>query len=193
VAAASSCKKQVIGIDGGLPWSIPKDRELFKSLTREKILIIGRRTLEECPSLVHVKHTSHCIIVSKSMRNLDDYKTKHVNCELKIVRSFPEALHCARNLATETSKDNNNSLQCWVGGGQSLFEKALRHPSAAEIHLSWVQLEMDISSNNEYARFPAKYRWDHKFKPFSEKLYPGNPKTPSFVYSIYKLQKQMDS
>lgn len=189
VAAVSKCKNRVIGVNGGLPWKIPQDVERFKSLTGERILIVGRRTFEECPSLAHVNHTKYCIVISKSMKNFDDFQVETLqSCELKIAGSLTEALHLARTLVKD--KDGHTtSLQCWIGGGEKVFEEALRHPSAAEIHLSWVDVEIDITSSEDFSRFPAKYRWDNKFKIFSEKEYPGTSTAPRFTYTIYKPQR----
>lgn len=43
VAAA---KNGVIGVNNGLPWSIPEDMKFFKDTTKGKSLIMGRKTFE---------------------------------------------------------------------------------------------------------------------------------------------------
>jgi len=243
----------IIGVNGKLPWeSLPSDRKNFERLTRNRILIIGRRTLlnERQGNLDHVRHAKHCIVVSKSITSLDkdpriirtssnnllDDKDMHF---LKLARSLDEALDLARDLSAEvdgknddeknpvsrtentdnvTSENGNNdddnyndndikpfptllsssdNIQCWVAGGERLYEEALKHKSALELHLSAVDVEIDLTSTavKHVARFPAKYRWDHNYEHISETCLPfvsaaaekKDTKTePSFVYHIYK-------
>ena len=214
IVAAMAKKSRVIGINGKLPWNLPQDRALFKRLTANKILVIGRRTLEEEPSLCHIAHAAHSIIVSTTLTSVDDVINRTTTCEddssklqqsssssspfaIHIVRSFPEALDLARTLeessallSSTTNKASTTSRQdeinCWVAGGERLYEEALLHPSAKALHLTIVDVDIDVSATTtttttttcssssptnctitEYARFPAKYRWDHIFRETS--------------------------
>ena len=40
-------RNRIIGVNGGLPWSLPEDRKNFKALTTGKVLVVGRKTYEE--------------------------------------------------------------------------------------------------------------------------------------------------
>jgi hypothetical protein len=116
---------------------------------------------------------------------------------LKIARSFNEALHIAREIAssdidnkleaketlpTASPGDSNDgdipagtsNLQCWVVGGERLYAEALNHESASELHLSAVDKEIDWSaaSVERIARFPAKYRWDSNYQKIFETTFP---------------------
>ena len=236
----------IIGVNGTLPWeSLPSDRKIFERLTRNRILIIGRRTLlnERQGNLDHVRHAKHCIVVSKSISSLDKDpritnnklldKDIHI---LKLARSLDEALDLARDILAEVdgknddeknpesrtqindhvaSENENNgngndskpmipslssssdNIQCWVAGGERLYEEALKHKSALELHLSVVDVEIDLTSIavKHVARFPAKYRWDHNYEHISETRPPFvaaaeanqvSKTEPSFVYHIYK-------
>jgi hypothetical protein len=53
------------------------------------------------------------------------------------------------------------------------FEETLKHKSAAELHLSVANVNVDISSilMEKVARFPAKYRWDHSFELISSTVF----------------------
>src|SRR5210317_2225901 len=65
VAAVS--KNGVIGVNGSLPsWNIPQDRNHFVNLTRNKILIVGRKTFSEDKSGNHINHVRVCIVISKT-------------------------------------------------------------------------------------------------------------------------------
>lgn len=50
IAAQSS--NRVIGIHNNLPWSIPEDLSYFKEKTKEKIIIMGRKTFESLPKML---------------------------------------------------------------------------------------------------------------------------------------------
>ena len=39
----------VIGVDGGLPWHLPEDLQLFRDLTMGATVVMGRRTWESLP------------------------------------------------------------------------------------------------------------------------------------------------
>ena len=62
-------------------------------------------------------------------------------------------------------------IPTWIGGGQLIYEKAIRHKDASEIQLTTVHSktydDVVISGDNPVAFFPAKYRWDNTFKEVS--------------------------
>ena len=239
----------IIGINGKLPWgSLPKDRKIFEDLTRDNIIVVGRKTLlnERDGNLDHVKHARHCIVVSNSISNLDDdprfTRNQHDGKDdsefLKLARSLDEALDLARGLAAATagkksdtseipddeslqecvndldstvcntkysmesnplSLPSSSSIQCWVAGGGQLYEESLQHPSALELHLSVVDVEIDLTKNGvkRVSMFPAKDLWANEYALTSTMSFPPEPETeagrydhdsrkPSFAYNIYK-------
>ena len=115
-----SCSDGIIGINGKLPWDhLPTDRKIFEDLTRNRILVLGRKTLldEQDGSLDHVGHAKHCIVVSRSVSSLEELisssggssggnedaessvSNQHWQHILKLAGSFEEALNMARDLA----------------------------------------------------------------------------------------------
>mmetsp|Transcript_298 Transcript_298/g.371 ORF Transcript_298/g.371 Transcript_298/m.371 type:complete len:269 (+) Transcript_298:36-842(+) len=162
---AAMSQNNVIGIDGKLPWHIPEDREYFLNLTRGKILIIGRRTFEEENDLSHISHVRRCIVVSKTMDPilLRDEK-------VTVAQSFTEALEMACKISILNreggGKQNESSdIDCWVGGGEKLYEDALLHSSAQELHLTVVDTEIDLKPHTTF--FPSFDQWKHKFREIS--------------------------
>eukprot|EP00532_Pseudo-nitzschia_australis_P011931 CAMPEP_0168214206 /NCGR_PEP_ID=MMETSP0140_2-20121125/5225_1 /TAXON_ID=44445 /ORGANISM="Pseudo-nitzschia australis, Strain 10249 10 AB" /LENGTH=382 /DNA_ID=CAMNT_0008141149 /DNA_START=245 /DNA_END=1394 /DNA_ORIENTATION=+ len=269
----STSSSGIIGVNGKLPWGfLPSDRAIFERLTRNHILIVGRRTLlnERNGNLDHVRHAGYCIVVSKSMsmsksKSMEEIPTHGL--KLRLARSLDHALDIARVLAIQIEADGKNedktdptinscpasidraapkncdgntrhkdgidididtdtdidididtdiesmipassdTIRCWVAGGEKLYEEALKHESALELHLSIVDKEIDLNSTavKHVARFPAKYRWDHNYQHVAETPVPANafpPNTetttkqgalttqtktePSFVYHVYK-------
>ena len=129
--------------------------------------------------------------------------------QLHAAKSLNEALQLAKKLHDDDNNNNNNDtdskeeeLQCWIAGGERLYIESLKHPSAQELHLSEVDLNIEItttadsdsdSGNNRQqniAFFPARYRWDIMFKLASKQEYKesvlGDLKTPGFTYYVYE-------
>jgi dihydrofolate reductase len=164
-------KNGIIGWNGKLPWSLPDDRRQFVEKTKNKIMIIGRKTFQEQQDLSHVAHTSHTIIISNTLRMDERYSLpKFSDTELWIVPNFSRALHLARRLVPHDNKDHSTTKQqpleisCWVAGGQTLYESALVHPSAVELHLTVVDTEVEFEAGDNVTFFPRKELWSSRFK-----------------------------
>ena len=183
---AAMARNRIIGVNGTLPWNLPLDRKHFVELTRDKILIMGRHTYEEQPTKSHICHAANNIVISSKMEK-SNYP------DLDIARSFPEALHLAKIRAGE--RGSEGTLQCWIVGGERIYNEALNHQSAQEVHLTIVDMDVDVSkiktvdSDVSVALFPAKYRWDRHFDEFERTPYEttderGDPLT--FTHVIYR-------
>ena len=200
---AAVSRNGIIGVEGKIPWKIPQDRQIFKALTNKKCLILGRRTFEEHPTLAHIDHASRCIIVSQSLASIDNTSQHAPDTTFQIARSFPEAMRLAEDSDPMKKGDDDcgtshfqlsresvgsSSLPCWVVGGQGIYEEALTHEAAEEVHLSVVDMDVDVSDKKEVARFPPQDSWRHRFEEVARKTYSsldgGN--TPDFTYHVYQ-------
>ena len=182
-------RNRIIGVNGGLPWSLPEDRKNFKALTTGKVLVVGRKTYEEEQDERHIDHADWCIVVSSSApETLGSEK-------VKVARSFPEALSLAKELCEDSDE---SSIDCWVAGGERIFEEALKHSSAQEVHLTVVQTEVDVANTPKsaegeltFAQFPSKYRWDRWFQEASRVTNETTqPEKPDFTQFVYVRKKQ---
>jgi dihydrofolate reductase len=204
---AAMSKNGVIGVDGGIPWRVPQDRKLFKTLTDKGIMIFGKRTFEEHPTLAHINHTRGCIIVSRSMKTIQSNHSGHhaPNTILKLARSLPEGLVLAGKLkelflpvddtttsTTLTSKNKESDITCWIAGGQRLYEEALTRDCVAELHLSVVDIDIDYSTRSQHddqerrvAMFPPRNLWTDRFEETSKTFYSQDGDAPSFNYYVY--------
>jgi len=230
--------KGIIGVNGKLPWdSLCSDRKIFEHLTRDRIIIVGRRTLldERQGNLDHVGHAKHCIVVSQSISSINEVPGNRLlgNAFLKLARSFDEALYLARDLASKLENKNVNvgnreafkptidsidvendenedgvttipsfplsscNIKCWVVGGERLYEEALHHQSAVEVHLSIVDFEVDLNSKDAryVSKFPAKHEWGQFYELLRKDRFPAEWKVranqlqklePSFAYHIFR-------
>lgn len=172
-------RNRVIGVNGRIPWKLPDDRQYYKELTRGCVLILGRQTFHENLKLAHIAHASHAVVLSRTLQDSDLPRlTSTSNRELTsitIARSFPEALNVARQLVHKSKKGSTNmnintasrNLDCWVVGGEGVYHEALLHPSADQLHLTVVEIDVEDHKGGDVesvAHFPAKYRWDNKFQ-----------------------------
>eukprot|EP00804_Cyclotella_cryptica_P000521 CCRYP_009942-RE/>CCRYP_009942-RE protein AED:0.20 eAED:0.26 QI:0/1/0.5/1/0/0/2/3148/273 len=144
----------VIGINGALPWKhLPQDKAHFTNMTRDKILIIGRKSfVEEDPTGENVRHARACVVLSRKMDHdaLFALKRRRANGpELRLARSFEEALCVAQELRIAESHDEKSSkrnrqfdsslfggeegIDCWIAGGEGIYREALQHQNLRKI------------------------------------------------------------
>ena len=108
-----------IGLQGKLPWHIPSELALFKSITSNAPLIMGRGTYESLPGILPNRH--HIIITSSSLK---------AHSQICLVNSLQEAIECARTL---------QSNKAFVIGGRKVFDEALSQ--CAFLHRTRVHVE----------------------------------------------------
>jgi len=201
---AAMSQNRVIGLQGQIPWPrSAQDRQLFKDLTRNNIMILGRTTYEEQPEQKHISHASHCIVVSSTLTE-DQLLASNQGAPdtvLKVSTSFPEALGLAKKLLNNDNthdKNDNQIIKCWVCGGERIYVEALKHKSAQQVHLTTMHLDVDISAAKQedpqvsFAMFPAKHRWDRRFREISRTSggpTGQDPSSPEFTYVIYERKK----
>jgi len=162
VAALS--KDGIIGVNGRLPWkSIPQDLTHFINLTRNKVLIVGRKTFaDEDPTGGHVKHVRVCIVVSKTM-NIKDLAKSSTSDKVSdrpqiiIAHSFEDALDVASTKILQSSDkesvngSSSNDVDVWVAGGERIYKEALQHDNAVDVHLTHINMSVGRRANKEAA------------------------------------------
>jgi dihydrofolate reductase len=157
VGPVAVARNGVIGRDGGLPWRLKSDLQLFKRLTLGKPVIMGRKTWDSLP--IQPLPGRLNLVLS---RDGSFEPAKAVVCE-----TFGEAFGMAREQAAEDGVE-----EVCVIGGAALFEIAL--PKARRLYLTEVDAEpsgdvrfpaFDPSDWTEVAReaFPAGPDDDHAF------------------------------
>lgn len=163
---AAMNKQHIIGINGSLPWDhLPQDKAHFVDMTRDKILIIGRKSFaEEDPSGSHIKHVRACVVLSKTMndKELMELEEKRKDPKLKLARSFEDALHIVSDLNRcrsgnaelncDFSAQHCNGIDCWVAGGAGIYKEALQHANLVEVNLTHVDTEIDAESLNQFQK-----------------------------------------
>lgn len=99
-------KNNVIGSNGSIPWSVPKDLKYFKELTEGNTVIMGRKTYESLPENKKPLPNRINIVITR------DSNFKANGCI--IVNSLEEALLKA---------DNKNDT--FIIGGGEIYKQAL--------------------------------------------------------------------
>ena len=144
-------KNRVIGAGNRIPWHLPNELKLFKSLTMEHHIVMGRKTYESINRLLPGRTT---VIV-----------TRQLNYDVPgavVAHSVKEALEACR-------ADD----ECFVIGGAELFRETL--PIADRINLTVVDAEpagdtfmpeFDLSAWREASSqtFPADEKHAHAYR-----------------------------
>jgi len=107
-------RRRVIGRNGSLPWILPEDLQLFRSLTMGQALIGGRHTYE---SIGHPLDGRLNLVVSSSSMS---------------VAGIPSC--CNLEEALSQAKLSGRDIYCI--GGATLYRQML--PLADWLHISWV-------------------------------------------------------
>ena len=117
---AARSLNNVIGNDSEIPWKVKGEQKLFKKITMDSVLIMGRKTYESIGRPLPGRIT---IVIS---RNTD---LMIPGCE--VVGSL--------KLAIESATRSGKPI--FVAGGGEIYAQAL--PLATEVHLTTVQCEAD--------------------------------------------------
>ena len=125
VGPVARARNGVIGRDGGLPWRLKSDLQLFKRLTLGKPVIMGRKTWDSLPKKPLPGRLN---LVLSHDQSFDPFGA--IVCE-----SLREAIEIGREQAMEDGVD-----EICVIGGVAIFEAAL--PKARRLYLTEVDAEV---------------------------------------------------
>lgn len=123
--------QRVIGRQGRLPWHLPEDLQLFRSITWGHPIIMGRRTFESLPAPLPGRAN---LVVSTQLSPQPG---------IEVHAGFHEALAAA----------GRQGSHAYVIGGAALYREAL--PLAQELHVSWISGNFPGDT-----RFPALFADD---------------------------------
>ncbi|MBI1833573.1 MAG: dihydrofolate reductase [Candidatus Andersenbacteria bacterium] len=112
---AAVAKNGVIGKNNLMPWHLPQEMKLFRTLTEGKPVIIGRRTFESLPNLLDNRFL---IVLSNKLSSTSD--------TVQFVPSIPDALETAGRFGSEIM----------VAGGELVYQQFL--PIADRLYISHI-------------------------------------------------------
>ena len=115
---AAVARNGVIGVDGGLPWHLPDELQLFKELTLGHVLVMGRRTYESVGRPLPGRTT---VVVTRR----PDWES--------------EGALCAGSVEEALAKANEIDDEVFVVGGAQVYAEAL--PATDRLALTFVDAE----------------------------------------------------
>ena len=197
---AAISQNNIIGINGTLPWRIPEDFRYFQDITRDKVVILGRRTFGENLWM----HARHSIVISSSM-NADDDEidlarttiARTLNDGLDIARTIcvgsdwkhvADALHVDNDDEHEHEQDSK-AIHAWVIGGENIFLEALQHPAVNELRLTKVGFDVDTRYVHDVhvRRFPPVSVWGNDFEQVG--MWDGQDSCDARQYSFHVYRR----
>ncbi len=120
---AALAKNKVIGVEGDLPWDIPKDMKFFREKTSGHIIVMGRKTFESFPK--PLKNRLHIVITRQE--NYQVPKGVHV------FNHIDEALKFC-----DKEKSQWNEEVFIIGGGE-IYRQTLEN--ADRLYLTLIEQE----------------------------------------------------
>ena len=103
-------KNNVIGLKNKLPWHIPEDLKYFYNTTKNKVLIMGRKTFQSMGKALPNRFN---VVLTKNT----DFRKK----EIVVFPSFEEALeHCRQSAILE-----KYGREIFITGGGEIYKQTL--------------------------------------------------------------------
>ncbi len=156
---AAMSKNRVIGVNNQLPWNLPEDLKYFKQMTKNKILIMGRKTFDSLPG--HLPNRYH-IVISRSEIVCDEP-------DLIFVTSIDQAIQKAKSLIGKPWGE-----EVMIVGGSEIYKQTL--PMTDRIYLTVINKNFEGD-----AHFPEFD--ESKYKITTSK--PEKPSDVEFEFRVY--------
>ena len=156
-------KNNVIGFKGKLPWDIPEDLQYFFNKTKQRALIMGRKTFESLGKAL--PHRLNIVLTSRS-----DFQAK----DTVVFSKFESALDYVK----QDKMTAKYGSEIFIGGGGEIYKQTL--PLMDRLYIT--RIHRDYKGDAFYPSLPAGQfkeisRIDRKKPvPFSFLVYEKNNK-----------------
>lgn len=151
IAAMSS--NRVIGKNNELPRNIPADMKRFKSLTRDNVVLMGRKTYESIWTLLPHRYN---LILSTSMKLKDIPIDQQDTIPFKFLRDMSER---------RRRYEENKSKHVYIIGGGEIYKEFL--PLADDIELTLIDEE--VKGDTFFPEFEDQFREESRTTIYNEK------------------------
>lgn len=142
-------EQRVIGNNGKLPWSIPRDLALFKQLTQGNTVLMGRKTFDSLPKKP-LPDRQNIVLTSQQL-------------------TFPDVDFCQTlEQALETAQSYQKPI--FVMGGASIYQLTL--PLADRLYIS--HIKYPYPGDAYFPEFdPDEWQWtfEHRLQEFNFRTY----------------------
>ena len=116
---AAMTRKRVIARGGRLPWRIPKETTLYRSITKDGTVIVGRRTFY---GLSNAERGRHCLVLSSTLKEADG---------ALVCRDLGSAIKAALEIGDEM----------YIIGGASVYADAIK--LAERMYISYIKKDYE--------------------------------------------------
>jgi dihydrofolate reductase len=113
-AIAAMSQNRVIGKNNQLPWHIPEDLKYFKEKTKNKILIMGRKTFESLGK--PLPNRFHIVITRNESYDFHDPM-------VEVVSSLQHALELAHMLSSKYKQKFGDEV--FIVGGAEIYKQSM--------------------------------------------------------------------
>ena len=117
-------KKNVIGNNNTIPWYVPEDLHYFKNVTKDNIIIMGRKTFDSLPN-GPLKNRIHIVITSQKKPNTDQV----------FYLSFEDSFEFVKHLQSITGK------KLFIIGGSTIYNQYFEYCN--KFHISLIDNDQD--------------------------------------------------
>lgn len=144
----------VIGKDNNLLWHLPNDLKRFKELTKNKIVIMGRKTYESLPNGALPGRLN--IIMSNDRTYLkESILIDKSNTGVAKLSNIQTVFNFIHNFELNPSMKNIETDEIFVIGGGSIYELFL--PYIQKLYMTFV--DVDIDGDTKIPNI-NKYEWE---------------------------------
>lgn len=139
-AIAAMSENRVIGWQNRLPWHIPEDLRRFAQLTRNGVVVMGRKTFESLPDNARPLPDRKNVVLSSSSRLAVPQDVSIVSCWEEVLQP---RVHEDRPL--------------WIIGGGTVFKQSA--PWWQELHLTVVHQTIPLQDDMVFfPEIPSDFR-----------------------------------
>lgn len=162
-AIAAMSQNRVIGKDNKLPWHLPEDLKYFKEKTKNKVLIMGRKTFESLGR--PLPNRFHIVITRNQSYDIHDPM-------VEVVSSLSHALELAHMLTAKYKEKFGDEV--FIVGGAEIYKQSL--DLIQRLYLTVI--EQDFVGDAYFPEFD-----EQKFKLMQDEKHTG---PLSFSFRIYE-------
>jgi len=128
----------IIGIDNQIPWMgrYPDDMKFFRQMTKDSIVVMGRRTFESMGSKPLPKRENRVITSG---------------CAVDVMNTTP--LYSFDTIRDALDFPNPDNKDIWLIGGEGIYREAVENRLADEIYITLIP-ETINTTDKTVARFP---------------------------------------
>jgi len=160
IVAASN--NNVIGVDNCIPWHIPADLKFFKSMTENKVVIMGRKSWESLPEKHRPLRNRLNVVITRNKDYIADGGIVAYDLE-SLFKAFKNS--------------SNDDDEIFVIGGGEIYKDSF--PYADKLYLTRVLTDVEVEGDTYFEGFnEEEWELEHGTEVMEENGY-------KFSFQVY--------